>query len=324
MWLKLPSFTQMVDPATFARGLQVFRAQQARTLDIVWIADAHWHLIGLVSGTQRQPYRVVVDVHLMPDGTTLDRWQGRCTCPVGVQCKHAVALMLKAAYQGQPLADAARQRAGAAELASLSPEERKRLAEQRQREQVLAEQQRLRHLQEQAAERWLRGEPDTAGSASARAAPTLGMGRNPESPVYLIQHQDNDGRYPRLRLYLGTSSLKLKGGWSKPRPVGPRYFTQQRHGYRDRDIELTDADSEALDLLGALPPSSKAFYNYTADTDWPLDGIAAPMVLARAAATGRLFWRESGGALGAAIAWGPEQWLQWKWETQPGPTPVAA
>ena len=328
MWFHLPSFIQMVDAPTFARGLQVYRGQQVQALEVAWMADAHWRLSGPVKGTQRQPYHVTVELHLMPDGTTLDRWQGRCNCPVGSQCKHAVALMLKAVYQGKALADAAAQRANAEELARLAPEERQRREaatqlrdQERQRQQVQAELQRLRNLQAQAAERWLRADVGTASALPGGAGLAREKGVRTESPMYLIQHQDNDGSHARLRLYLGTSSLKLKGGWTKPREVGPKYFLQPSQGYRERDVALTDADRETLELLGALPASSRAYYNYNADTDWPLDGIAGPMVLARAAATQRLFWRQDDGTPGKAIAWGPELALQWQWVTQPGPTP---
>lgn len=59
---------------------------------------------GDVQGSLRRPYQVKVGLHLMPDGQTVHRWRGHCTCPVGTQCKHALALLIKAAYQGERVA----------------------------------------------------------------------------------------------------------------------------------------------------------------------------------------------------------------------------
>ena len=331
MWFNLSSLIQLTADTTFARGLQVYRAQQVLSIDLDCLDEGQWQLTGQVKGTDRRPYQVEVELHLMPNGRAVDRWRSHCSCPVGLQCKHAVALLIKSVYQGQALADAAVQRADVAKMALLTPEERqRRQAEQqrslqeRQRQQAQAGLLRLRNQQTQAPERWLQAEPDTACAFPGGAVLAREKGVRTESPMYLVQHQDNDGPYARLRLYLGTSSLKVKGGWTKPRAVGPKYFLQPSQGYRERDVALTDADRETLELLGALPASGHAYYNHNADTDWPLDGAAAPMVLARAAVTGRLFWREDDGALGQAIAWGPELALQWQWVTQPGPTPEEA
>jgi hypothetical protein len=40
-----------------------------------------------------------VDIQVQPNGA-LSSWSSDCSCPVGQQCKHGVALTLKAAYQG--------------------------------------------------------------------------------------------------------------------------------------------------------------------------------------------------------------------------------
>ncbi|MBI1397276.1 MAG: helicase SNF2 [Betaproteobacteria bacterium] len=52
--------------------------------------------VAFVSGTQPRPYRVEVDV--LP-GSGGPRLYGRCSCPVGVNCKHVAAVLLSALDQ---------------------------------------------------------------------------------------------------------------------------------------------------------------------------------------------------------------------------------
>jgi superfamily II DNA or RNA helicase len=311
MWFQLPSLIQLSDPATFARGLGVYRAQQVLSLTVEWVEDGHWRVSGQVQGTERRPYATEVGLHFMPDGHTVDRWRGHCSCPVGLQCKHSVALLIKAAYQGQALADATPHQ-------RLTPEERTRQQAEREQQQAQAALQQLRDSQTKAAERWLlEGVGLAPGGASAQPAPGQ---RDTESPIYLLERRADQGPFARLRLSLAASSPKAKGGWSKPRAASVQYFMAAQFRYHSRTQALTEADREVLDLMGALPIEGYR-HSYSVDADRLLNGVAAVLVLARAAATGRLFWRLDGGALGPALAWGPELALAWRWVQQEGPTP---
>jgi superfamily II DNA or RNA helicase len=320
MWFDPISLSELADAATFARGLTVFRAQKVLSMELQPLAADHWLVSGSVRGTQRVPYEVTVDVRLMPDGRELDRWLSHCSCPVEVQCKHAVALLLKAAYQAKPPQGPGSQ-PGEQPPSSLTSraEASGHSHENLVRERALAEQRRVQYQQEQAALRWLRQESlhMTPGSAPRQQQP----GTRSEYPLYLLQAQDSAQPRPGLRLFLGASSPKAKGGWSKPRPVGPRYFTAPSHSTLASQLVVSDLDREALELMAALPTSQPSTYYHSAGTDWPLDGVAAPMVLQRASATGRLFWRLEGGGLGQAIRWGGELALAWRWVSTPGPTP---
>ena len=55
-----------------------------------------WDLEGMVQGSQRHPYAVVARLEFGPDEGELFFFTGRCSCPVGVDCKHTVALALQA------------------------------------------------------------------------------------------------------------------------------------------------------------------------------------------------------------------------------------
>ena len=55
--------------------------------------DADFRLCGEVQGTDLSPYET--DIHLWRQGR--GRWKlvGDCTCPVGVNCKHAATILCK-------------------------------------------------------------------------------------------------------------------------------------------------------------------------------------------------------------------------------------
>jgi superfamily II DNA or RNA helicase len=266
----------------------------------------HWRLIGDVQGSLRTPYQLAVSLHLMPDGQTVDRWSSRCTCPVGGQCKHAVALLIKAAYQGERLAVGQHSTA-----ASTTPKERAQQAAAHERQRQAAAEQQQRRQQTLLAERWLLG--DEAGRGPSRPSAPVGLGRPrpAQSPIYLLHLDISRPEKPALRLSLGTSSRKVKGGWTKPRSASPGFF---RNGYGNV-LELTALDHDILALLGALPAILDASRYGSADS-WRLDTVAAALVLGRATATGRLFWRDEQGGIGEPMAWGQQLTLGWAWEEQ--------
>ena len=85
------------DAATFQRGAHYTAAGAVRGLELG--ADGR-RLWAQVRGTQRRPYRTQV---------TVSAGRGRrivsyCTCPVGAQCKHGVAVMLAALRADRPAA----------------------------------------------------------------------------------------------------------------------------------------------------------------------------------------------------------------------------
>ncbi len=315
MWFPITSLLRTTDPTTFSRGQALYRAQQIQAFSLKPARSGSagfWALTGKVQGTQPQPYGVSVDLQLFSDaqgGLTVGLWHGHCDCPVGFSCKHAVALLVQAAHEGERIVNA---------LSGLTPQERaQKIAAAALLQQQAAEQQR-RQRQTELAERWLLG-PDNALASANRLLAAAGLARSPgaQSPVYLLSVHRSLGERPVLQLGLGASSLKAQGGWSKPRSVTPLYFRGQHHG---QAIDVTDLDHDILALLGALPPVVDPA-RYSGACDWTLDTVAAALVLERVSATGRLFWRENNGAVGEPIAWGPKLPLAWRWEEQPDSTP---
>ncbi|GAB3352789.1 DEAD/DEAH box helicase [Modestobacter lapidis] len=101
----LGDWREMVTDAalTDAVGPEVLRRAQpyvARSVLDVRQADDARRLTGLVQGAAPEPYRTTV---VRTDGGRVG-WAGACTCPVGDDCKHAVAVLLslRSAIQRAP------------------------------------------------------------------------------------------------------------------------------------------------------------------------------------------------------------------------------
>ena len=94
-------------PRAIAKGLRY--AEQGRVLNSnVTLHDGAMRINARVSGSDRQPYEVTVDVE--PQGAEIFV-EGECTCPVAWNCKHVVAAIAAASGQaprragdGSPLA----------------------------------------------------------------------------------------------------------------------------------------------------------------------------------------------------------------------------
>ncbi|MGH3277017.1 MAG: SWIM zinc finger family protein, partial [Streptosporangiaceae bacterium] len=84
-----------VGPTTYRRGVE--RMRQGGVLRQRWDAS-RTSLHGSVGGSAGEVYTTIVSF-APPDGSPLRFEQGICTCPVVVDCKHAVALALKAVQE---------------------------------------------------------------------------------------------------------------------------------------------------------------------------------------------------------------------------------
>ena len=83
---------KVVDPSTYVRGLMY--AQHGAVTDVAWGPDRRI-VTGSVIGSARQPYSTVAIVKPVGGGR-FTFVEGRCTCPVGFDCKHVVALVATA------------------------------------------------------------------------------------------------------------------------------------------------------------------------------------------------------------------------------------
>jgi superfamily II DNA or RNA helicase len=81
---------RFVGSATFARGIEYARSGAVRKR--TW-SPGGTHVVGEVQGGARKPYVATVTLK-RSRSNELSAFSATCTCPVGVNCKHAVALVL--------------------------------------------------------------------------------------------------------------------------------------------------------------------------------------------------------------------------------------
>jgi superfamily II DNA or RNA helicase len=89
---------RLVDGGTFDRGLAY--ARSGAVLEYRWI-EGDTRLSGAVRGSGRSSYVTSLIISRNGSGAIVDI-QGNCTCPMGFNCKHVVALVLTAESGGVP------------------------------------------------------------------------------------------------------------------------------------------------------------------------------------------------------------------------------
>jgi len=297
LWFQPASLQALCDAGAWARGMALFRAGHVRRLQIE-PQGGHWRLEGEVLGSQRTPYAVTVELGLMPDGE-VDFWHGHCTCPVGRQCKHGVALVAQAAHRGAP---SQALRPGVA--APGAPRSAVRQAAQGR----IAEVQRLEA--EAQLVNWLQALERAGEPASAQAGG--GRDERPEQYLYLLSLVGTPRTAPRLQLEAVVSYPKVTGGWAKPRPL--RTPPAKGQALYDR---ASEDDRQVLQLLRAMPHSQAYYSAYSAAPCAVLEGQVGLMAVQQAAGTGRLFADAGGTTVGAALRWGAPQALAWDWQAAP-------
>jgi superfamily II DNA or RNA helicase len=95
---------RLVGPQAYSRGVRY--AKEGRVEDQVWQQGGS-RLLGTVGGTQARPYDVTVTFQQDASGTVV-RASGTCSCPMGLNCKHVVALLLASRSSAADLARAPR------------------------------------------------------------------------------------------------------------------------------------------------------------------------------------------------------------------------
>jgi superfamily II DNA or RNA helicase len=304
LWLDLASLAQRTSTAVYARALDLYRAQKVLSLTIT-PAKKHWLLEGDVQGTQREPYQVEVEFRRGANGQIQD-WDSDCTCPVGYQCKHAVALMIKSAYQGKLLLDDSANPSAAA-----TPEQRETLrladqARQQAAEQLESDNQMIRWLNELA--RTAVHSTDTLPTPSKPTRPGTPAER-PEQFLYLLSILNPQGPNPQLSLEVVTAYPKVVGGWSRAKAMK----FQPERGQPIYD-QASDTDHDVLQLMRAMPGSSiQYYYSYSARNKITPEGKYGVEILEKAASTGRLYVLVPPSQPGAPVQWGPPLTLTWEW-----------
>ncbi|MCB8747264.1 DEAD/DEAH box helicase [Rhodoferax sp. U2-2l] len=304
LWLDLASLAQRASAAVYGRALDLYRNQKVQSLSITPV-QKHWLLEGEVQGSQHEPYQVEVELSLGAGGQ-LRSWDSDCTCPVGYQCKHAVALMIKAAYRGKLLLE----NSNSADTAS-TPEQREaqRLADvarHQAAEQLEADNQLIR---------WL-GELSRTASHTTSALPTLpkpsrsgAPAERPEQFLYLLSVLNPQGPSPQLSLEVVIAYPKVSGGWSRAKAMK----FQPERGQPIYD-QASDTDHDVLQLMRAMPGSSiQYYYSYSARNKITPEGKYGLQILEKTASTGRLYVLVPPSQPGTPVLWGEPLTLTWEW-----------
>ena len=305
MWFDPRSLLRLSDEVTYSRGLALYIGQKVLRLQIQEL-DGAWLLEGEVQGGHRNPYQLSIEMALRPNGT-LEYWDSDCSCPMNSQCKHGVAMMIKAAYRGLQLLGTQGQAAPVAPRSAEQIEADRQSAVQRAQEKARAEAQAQ-------LKRWLE-QLDRAGRAAQPGAGSRGPasdGDRLEQFLYLLTVLGAQGPRPQLQLAAVSSYPKLSGGWAKPKALRYPPFPGQAIFENS-----TAADREVLQLIRSMPDLQNYRHSSHFSTAVTLEGQVGLIALQRASGTGRLFLSDGQGAPAAAVRWAGPQTLHWEWQEVP-------
>ncbi len=302
-WFKPETLYRLTDSATWSRGIAIFRGQRSVLGLEIEPVGKQWLVIGTVQGSQLQPYELSIEITISSADSVVS-WTSHCTCPVGAQCKHGIALLMEASHRGRELLEGlslfARQPLNARmEALRKAVKARMEVAALSQ-----AESQLLRWLQDM----------DRVSGAPAPDAPDTsayaGYARKPqhrnEQYLYLLSVVHANSVKPQLHLETMISYVKLNGDWAKTRTL--RYPPYQGDPTYDN---ATPADREALQLIRTM---SGTLYNaYNSNFSGEPQGRAGLIALELAATTGRLFINNGAGSPAQKVTWCEPLPLQWEW-----------
>ncbi len=288
MWFNPKLLGNYVSNGVLERGLTLFRSQKVLENHLQAIDAGRWQLTGQVQGSQHAPYTQSIRLHVNAH-SQLTHWDAECSCPVGVDCKHAVALTLKVAYQG----------VAAQNAPPPTPPSPQELATAKQ-----AADDRAQAADMDKFARWLRAfdllddSPDTASKGTGPA----------ESFIYIL----TPGVGPQsrsLQLQMQKASPKKQGGWAKPKTINTLPYPGQ--------LLFDNATVQDLELLRLVKGLSASGYAYPVQLNALVQGEAGLLALRLASDTGRLFSQGDGGFLGAALRWDQPLDLSWDWAATP-------
>ena len=335
------SIKNKIPSVIYERGMSVYITQQVLDYDVLYASASEWKIQGHVQGTERNPYWVTVTAEVSAAGS-LTFFEGDCTCPVGRNCKHAVAITLKAAYKSarpsvpkvSPAAGTttapgvvfksgkavgksksksnanadtkpASKAASATLMETLAELARLQALQQAQQQ---AEAQRLVQVRERDAaqnkvSQWLNLFGDADRSAADDAP---GAARSPTGPM------DDDVMVYGLSAvqHNGASVLQLSFGHSRVLRNGTwakvkavRYVEAYRTPPQDMEI---------VRLIQTMASQARS-YHYTADDHCVLSGETGRLALQLADHSGRLFCLTGERKLGPPIHMGAARTMHWSW-----------
>ncbi|MFK0572425.1 SNF2-related protein [Endozoicomonas sp.] len=213
-------------PNTLKNGQDYFKKSKVLYVNLNEITN---ELYGEVRGSRGQNYEVEVTLGPLFDDPDEDPISGFCSCPVGVDCKHALALLL-----------AAEEAFGAAHLNDLIGECQNPTIKSLTKNNQKAEQSVL----EKRRSSWLHHLKTTAQQVSEQALSSTesGTGKNNNCVVYILEETQYSGgilAQPYLSRYL------KKGGFGKPTIYTSTYNCLHHNNW---PASMADSDKHILKL----------------------------------------------------------------------------
>ena len=292
--LRPESLAKQVAAATFARGMEVYLSQKVLDCALSHASHSEWNIEGQVQGSGREVYDTSVTLEMSAAGK-VEFFSGSCTCPVGYDCKHSVALALKAAYKSAPsfankkqLPDDPDQRLNAQELEELNQAQQKMLREAKTaREAAQADQQ---------VSRWL----DLFGNSSADSA----QADEDEHLVYTLSHA-----------LMGAKKLLQLSAWlTRKLQTGNKAGTWAKLKTMRR-ISANATPTADIDILNLIESMAARTYSYhSATSQCVLAGPSGLLALQLAAKTGRLYAEAKGYLQGEPLQLGANLPMTFEWQ----------
>ncbi len=280
------SLADHVSTGTYDRGLAVYRNQQVLECELEGASATQWGVYGKVQGSDREAYTVSVSLEAASDGR-ISYFNGDCSCPVGSDCKHCVALTLKAAYKsgGVLKRSEATQDTNPTPVPNrIPPTAPVAPSPQQQAEKKLTQ--------------WL----DLFGhdSPNELPAPSQHDAMQTEQLVFTLCPAKENGQTV-VQIGYGLSRRLANGNWAKLKPL--RYSAQIQG--------LTAQEREAQRLIDTLTIGR---YSYGVQiTQAAAKGHTGLLALQLAAASGKLFHMPADRTLGKLLTLGEPLNVSWSW-----------
>ncbi|MEY4979531.1 MAG: hypothetical protein RLZZ352_1801 [Pseudomonadota bacterium] len=311
-WFNTDSLQAYVSQAVFVRGEQL-QSYGSVSQYQVSKPGAAWVLEAEVEGSKGNLYDTRVELVLDPQGQVVDWWT-ECSCPMGEDCKHAVALTLHAATRKpsgvqdtapQPSLQPAAQPAPAPLLPPSPPPDLALI--ERERAEAIA------RLQDQSLTAWLQ-RLAAVNNASRPLVPTPATSTATAETLGFVLHTDVSERLPLWHLRPVWLRRRTKGkGWLQPRTLRDAELPFRTYGTMPSGL-----DEQAQENLFALSSQLCSIVHYSRPT-FELRGRSGLELVRRLAQQGCLLLEHpSATSILQPLTWcDTVRTLAWTWEQVP-------
>ena len=321
------SLIAWVDKGTYERGLGVYRHQQVQDFTVTTSGRGNWLVSGRVQGSEQLPYDTDVELELDAAGNAT-HFKSACDCPVSRNCKHGVALAIKAAYKSIakpiPLASSPEiPRAVAPPSPELTPDGH------RAYEAILAQvtalqgkawpllaaqaaakkagiQKNAKEQAQRSVTQWLdlfEEVSSTPLDTGAVTAPTPASDAT-ERLVFLLSSTLAPliaGPHPVLQLSYGMARKLKSGKWAKVRQ--PSYLGDR------------DGMPQALEVVRLIQSQAGRHHSYqVSHHSCTVSGATGQLALQMAAQIGLLFHSPQDRMMGVPLSWGEPRSIGFEWQ----------